>query len=115
MSNLKDTDFDDLFRRASDKYPLRTDSSDWDRMAAALERDPGPDTPDETDNTDTRRRRRFFWLFLLLPLAGIGYYVTHSSGKSGSATNAATTNAAAKSNPATNASTGANAGTATNA
>ena len=84
MPNLKDTDFDDLFRRASDKYPLRTDSSDWNRMAAALEKDPSPDTPDESDNTDRRRRRRFFWWFLLLPLAGIGYYTVHQSG-SGSA------------------------------
>jgi len=86
MSNLKDTDFDDLFRRASDKYPLRTDSSDWDRMAAALEKDPGADTPDDTDDTDKRRRRRFFWWFLLLPLAGIGYYAAHNSGGHRSAT-----------------------------
>jgi hypothetical protein len=115
MSNLKDTDFDDLFRRASDKYPLRTDSSDWDRMAAALERDPSPDAPDETDNTDKRRRRRFFWLFLLLPLAGIGYYVTHSSAKTGNGIN---TTAVAKSNPAIGAtaspSTGANTTAGTN-
>ena len=80
MSTLKDTDFDDLFRRASDKYPLRTDSSDWDRMAAALEKDPPPDTPDGPDNQDKRRRRRFLLLFLLLPLAGIGYYTWHSAG-----------------------------------
>ncbi|HEY4336555.1 MAG TPA: hypothetical protein VGM89_11675, partial [Puia sp.] len=80
MSNLKDTDFDDLFRRASDKYPLRTDSSDWDRMAAALEKDPSPDTSGDADNPDKRRRRRLFWWFLLLPLAGIGYFVTHNGG-----------------------------------
>jgi len=83
MSNLKDTDFDDLFRRASDKYPLRTDSSDWDRMAAALEKDPSPDASDDVDNPDRRRRRRFFWWFLLLPLAGIGYYTIHQSGHAG--------------------------------
>ena len=86
MSNLKDTDFDDLFQRASDKYPLRTDSADWGRMAAALEKDPSPDTPDDADHTDRRRRRRFFWWFLLLPLAGIGYYVVHPSGQGGHGT-----------------------------
>jgi Outer membrane protein beta-barrel domain len=79
MSNLKDTDIDDLFRRASEKYPLRTDSSDWDKMSAALEKDPPP--PDDgTDTTDRRRKRRFFWLFFLLPLGvgGLGYYAWHS-------------------------------------
>src|SRR5580692_2410449 len=92
MSNLKDTDFDDLFRRASEKYPLRTDSSDWDRMSAALEKDPPP--PDDgTDTNDRRKKRRFFWLFFLLPLGvgGLGYYAWHSGAgtKVGVTTNAA--------------------------
>src|SRR5579871_2463266 len=80
MSNLKDTDIDDLFRRASDKYPLRTDSSDWDRMAAALEKSPPPNPPNDPDETDDRRKRRFFWLFFLLPLAGAGYLFWHHPG-----------------------------------
>src|SRR6185437_13468843 len=79
MSNLKDTDFEDLFRRASEKYPLRTDSADWDRMAAALEKDP-PEPPDGDEVTEKRRKRRFLWLFLLLPLAGGGYYVLQGHG-----------------------------------
>lgn len=89
MSNLKDTDIDDLFRRASEKYPLRTDSSDWDRMVAALEKDPPP--PDAgTDTTDRRRKRRFFWLFFLLPLGvgGLGYYAWHSGARTKSGTTA---------------------------
>ncbi|HWB92770.1 MAG TPA: outer membrane beta-barrel protein [Puia sp.] len=81
MSNLKDTDIDDLFRRASDKYPLRTDTADWDRMAAALDKEP-PTPGDAVEEDDKRRRRRFFWLFLLLPLAGAGYYVMHHGGNS---------------------------------
>src|ERR1700744_3391823 len=81
MSNLKDSDIDDLLRRASDKYPLRTDSADWDRMAAALEKDPPPPA-DGTDPADKRKRRRFFWLFLLLPLGGLGYYAWHGTGRS---------------------------------
>jgi hypothetical protein len=82
MSNLKDTDIDDLFRRASDKYPLRTDSADWDRMAAALEKEP-PAPPDAAGGDEDRKKRRFFWLFLLLPLAGAGYYVWQYAGSSG--------------------------------
>jgi hypothetical protein len=102
MSNLKDTDIDDLFRRASDKYPLRTDSSDWDRMAAALEKDPPP--PDDgTETDDRRRKRRFFWLFFLLPLGvgGLGYYAWHSGARTQAATTAKTsavTNTAATGN-----------------
>ena len=92
MSNLKDTDFDDLFRRASEKYPLRTDSSDWDGMSAALEKDP-PSPGDGTDTNDRRKKRRFFWLFFLLPLGvgGLGYYAWHSGARTkiGVATNAA--------------------------
>ena len=79
MSNLKDTDIDDLIRRASDKYPLRTDSADWDRMAAALDKEPPP-TTNIAETDDKRRKRRFFWLFLLLPLAGAGYFVFHHGG-----------------------------------
>ena len=81
MSNLKDTDIDDLFRRASDKYPLRTDSADWDRMAAVLEKEP-PAPPETADGEDDRKKRRFFWLFLLLPLAGAGYYTWQHAGSS---------------------------------
>lgn len=81
MSNLKDTDIDDLFRRASDKYPLRTDSADWDRMAAALDDQPPP-AAGTVDGEDKRRKRRFFWLFLLLPLGGAGYYTLHHAGAS---------------------------------
>lgn len=80
MSNLKDTDIDDLFRRASDQYPLRTDSADWDKMAAALLKDPTPSLTDGEETGDGRRKRRFFWLLLLLPLAGAGYYAWHRTG-----------------------------------
>jgi cytoskeletal protein RodZ len=106
MSNLKDTDIDDLFRRASEKYPLRTDSSDWDRMAAALEKDP-PLPDDETDATDRRRKRRFFWLFLLLPLGvgGLGYYAWHTGTRTQAAATArasAVTNTTATANTSDN-------------
>ena len=67
-------DMEDLFRRAAAKYPLRTDSADWDRLSSALDKDPGP--PSDTDKDDKRRRRGIFWWWLLLPLAvaGLGVY-----------------------------------------
>src|SRR5579863_9483713 len=80
MPNLKDNDLDDLFRRASEKYPLRTDSSDWDRMAAALEKDANLSQDDDLNDPGKSRGRRFLWLFLLLPLAGAGYYTWHLTG-----------------------------------
>src|ERR1700722_9244340 len=79
MKYSKD-DMDDLFKRASEGYPLKTDSGDWDRLAGALDRDPAP----PSDGEEKRRRRGAFWWFLLIPLAGIGYLtwqvrVHHSS------------------------------------
>jgi hypothetical protein len=79
MLNQKDNDFDDLFRRASERYPLRTDSADWNRMDAALD-NPPPDLPEEGIDKDKRRKRRFIWLFLLLPLGGAGYFILHQAG-----------------------------------
>ena len=79
MLNQKDNDFDDLFRRASERYPLRTDSADWNRMDAALD-NPPPDLPEEGIDKDRRRKRRFIWLFLLLPLGGAGYFILHQAG-----------------------------------
>lgn len=78
MSNVKGNDIDDLFKRASDKYPLRTDSADWDRLAADLEKDPSLIVPPPNMDGDKRRRRRFFWLFLLIPL-GVGGLVYYAS------------------------------------
>lgn len=80
MANLEGNDIDDLFKRASDKYPLRTDSADWDKLAAALEKDPSLIVPPPATEGGRRRRRGFFWLFLLLPLGGIGYYVWQTAG-----------------------------------
>jgi hypothetical protein len=62
-------DIDDLFRRAAEKYPLRTDSVDWDRLASALAG--GAAAP--SDQEKKRRRRGVLLWFLLIPLAGVGY------------------------------------------
>jgi hypothetical protein len=78
MSQLNVNNTDDLFKRASEEYPLRTDSSDWNKLAAALERDPSLILPPYSEGEDKRRRKRFFWLFFLLPLGGLGYYAWHT-------------------------------------
>lgn len=78
MSNVNGNDIDDLFKRAADGYPLRTNSSDWDRLAADLEKDPSLILPPLYTETDRSKRRRFFWLFLLLPLGGLGYLAWQS-------------------------------------
>ena len=111
MSNLKDTDIDDLFRRASDKYPLRTDSADWDRMAAALENKGDLPPVDGVDAEEKRKKRRFFWLFLLLPLFGAGYYVWHHAGNAGPTANRGTI---VNAGTAADAGTGSSRETATN-
>jgi hypothetical protein len=85
MSQLNGNDIDDLFRRASDKYPLRTDNADWDRLAADLEKDPSLILPPISEEGDRRRRKRFFWLFLLFPLAGVGYYMGHRTSQGSTA------------------------------
>ena len=70
-------DMDDLFRRAAERYPLRTDSADWDRLAGAL--DGQPELPPGED--EKRRRRGIFWWLLLIPLAGIGYLTWQGRGQ----------------------------------
>src|SRR5258708_37100504 len=91
MSNVNGNDIDDLFKRASDKYPLRTDSANWDKVAADLDKDRSLIIPPaNTEGGARRRRRSFFWLFLLLPLGGVGYYAWHAASHNNSqATSAA--------------------------
>ena len=59
-------DMDDLFRNAAEKYPLKTEIKDWDKVLAGL-RDTNELTP-ATNNAE-KRKRRALWLLLLLPLA----------------------------------------------
>ncbi|HVW60025.1 MAG TPA: outer membrane beta-barrel protein [Puia sp.] len=78
MSNVDDNNLDDLLRRAAEKYPLRTDSADFSKLVADLEKDPSLILP-PVSVEDRRRRRRLFWLFLILPLAGGAYFAWHST------------------------------------
>ncbi|MDO6430703.1 outer membrane beta-barrel protein [Flavitalea sp. BT771] len=76
MSNVNDNNLDDLLRRAAEKYPLRTDSANFDKLMSDLEKDPSLILPPVKED---RRKRRFFWLFFLLPLAGGAYYAWHTA------------------------------------
>jgi hypothetical protein len=77
MANINGSNIDDLFRQASDHYPLRTDSADWAKLSDALEKDPSLTQPPVNEQENGRRRRRFLLLFFLLPLAGAGYFAWH--------------------------------------
>jgi len=76
MSHVNDNNLDDLLRRAAEKYPLRTDSANFDKLMSDLEEDPSLILPPVKED---RRRRRFIWLFFLLPLAGGAYYAWHGT------------------------------------
>lgn len=61
------TDMDDLFKRASENYPLKTDNSDWEKVLAALKKDdddPGVLIPVRTGIN----RMKYLWLLLLIPI-----------------------------------------------
>jgi Outer membrane protein beta-barrel domain len=79
MANINGSNIDDLFRQASDHYPLRTDSADWAKLSDALEKDPSLTQSIVNEQEKGRRRRRFFLLFFLLPLAGAGYFFWHGT------------------------------------
>jgi len=49
-------------------------------MAAALDNPSSAELTDVGVIDEKRRRRRFLWLFLLLPLGGAGYYILHTAG-----------------------------------
>lgn len=58
-------DMDELFRKAAENYPLKTDNADWDKVLQGLQKEEDPDEPGNK-KTDYRK---FLWLLLLLPLA----------------------------------------------
>ena len=63
MRDIND-DMDDLFRRAADGYPLNTKNANWSKVYNSLH------SPDDgnVQPEGKKKRRRFLWLLLLLPL-----------------------------------------------
>ena len=57
-------DMDDLLRRAAENYPLKTDGANFDKVLEGLQ------LVQEVEDTPVKKRRgRFLWLLLLLPLS----------------------------------------------
>lgn len=68
MQSVND-DMDDLFRRAAENYPLKTDGADFNKVLAGLQSaDTGNVAPDKTKN---RSARRLLWLLILVPFIWI--------------------------------------------
>jgi hypothetical protein len=65
---------DDLFRKAGEFYPLRTDQPDWDSLLGKLESYPGEGLPASitSPKQEAKNYRRLFWLMLLIPI-GLPY------------------------------------------
>jgi len=75
MQSLND-DMDELFRRASDEYPLNTNGADWNKVLQQLHH---TNTNLPKDN-NKKKNYNFLWLLLLLPIGFIcGKYVGNSN------------------------------------
>jgi hypothetical protein len=74
-------DFDDLFKRAAEQYPLRIDNSGWEKVAHELEQydKSYPQSPDYSRQRITYQRKAV-GVLLLLAFVWTGYYVWNSAG-----------------------------------
>jgi hypothetical protein len=64
--NQPEDHMDELFRKAGELYPLKTDGADWDKVLAGLEQEPaGGVVPPITRRSGARR---LWWLALLIPM-----------------------------------------------
>ena len=78
-------DMDDLFRKAAEQYPLKTDGADWEKISAGLQAASVPAAEEKE-----KRRRGILWLLLLLPLALL--WAVHYEGDNQSARKGMTVN-----------------------
>ena len=86
MSDLNSSDLNDLFKKAAENYPLRTDSADWDKIARALDdEDNDAGVVPELIEESGRTRKRSLLLLLLLPLLVVGYFTFRNTGTSNAA------------------------------
>ena len=60
-------DMEELFRKAADNYPLKTDSADFNKIIAGLTADQENVSPKKKSG-ENKKYRKFLWLLLLLPL-----------------------------------------------
>ena len=69
MLHVNDDNNDELFRRAAEHYPVKTDSADWETLRAKMDAAPAED--DQPVVVARRKNYRFLWLLLLLIPLGI--------------------------------------------
>ena len=81
-------DMDDLFRRAAEEYPLRTDGADWDKLANKMQAEAqNKAVPDKRGN-----RSKYLLLLVLIPLLLIcTTYIKNNTPESIDAVNKETT------------------------
>ena len=76
MQHVND-DMDDLFKRAAENYPLKTDSADWNAVAKKL----AEQEEDKPAAPAGGKNKHLLWLLLLLPLGGIYFYISGQNEK----------------------------------
>ena len=69
MLHVNDDNNDELFRRAAENYPVKTDSADWESLRAKMDAAPAED--DRPIVVAGRKNYRLLWLLLLLIPLGI--------------------------------------------
>ncbi|TDW96624.1 outer membrane beta-barrel protein [Dinghuibacter silviterrae] len=114
--NLPEDHMDELYRKAGEMYPLKTDGADWDKVMARLQEasndgDGGGAAPVMEGSSS----RRWWWLMLLIvPFAWICTRYTHQ-GSTNEAAKAVVANAPAGKNGAAPAGAGGQSGQGTRA
>lgn len=74
-----ENDMDDLFRRAAENYPLKTEAKNWDDIAAALV----PSVIADTSGKKQKKRTTWFLLLGFLFLASaVSFKIFHTKGQS---------------------------------
>src|SRR5215217_6482334 len=82
MQHIND-DMDELFRRAADDYPLKTDNANWDVVAKKLL------VEQPVSNKSSKNNYKYLLLLLLLIPLGLLYnYVSNKSGGSDNSSSA---------------------------
>ena len=69
MLHVNDDNNDELFRRAAEHYPVKTDSADWESLRAKM--DAAPTEDDQPVIVGWRKNYRLLWLLLLFIPLGI--------------------------------------------
>ena len=74
-----DSDMDDLFRKAAQDYPLKTDNADWEKVRSYL----SPAAGIAETASPKKNYKKFLWLLLLLPIGWAGYiFISHENNAS---------------------------------